>query len=46
MVGNVIQNLFAGGSYPDAAALSTLLMAIIVTLVLAYIWRAGTEELV
>lgn len=46
MVGNVIQNLFAGGSYPDAAALSTLLMVIIVTLVLAYIWRAGTEELV
>jgi spermidine/putrescine transport system permease protein len=46
MVGNVIQNLFNGGSYPDAAALSVVLMAIIVVLVLGYIRRAGTEELV
>ncbi|HQR25717.1 MAG TPA: ABC transporter permease [Nocardioides sp.] len=46
MVGNVIQNLFNGGSYPDAAALSVALMVIIVVLVLAYIRRAGTEELV
>ncbi|MGL5827664.1 MAG: ABC transporter permease [Nocardioides sp.] len=46
MIGNVIQNLFAGGSYPEAAALSVTLMAIIVVLVLVYVRRAGTEELV
>jgi len=45
MIGNVIQNLFDGGSYPEAAALSVTLMAVIVVLVLVYIRRAGTEEL-
>jgi spermidine/putrescine transport system permease protein len=46
MVGNVIQNLFDGGSYPEAAAMSVTLMAVIVVMVLVYIRRAGTEELV
>ena len=46
MIGNVIQNLFDGGSYPEAAALSVTLMAVIVVLVLFYVRRAGTEELV
>ncbi len=46
MVGSVIQKLFDGGSYPEASALSVLLMVIIVVLVLFYIRRAGTEELV
>lgn len=45
MIGNVIQNLFDGGSYPEAAALSVTLMSVIVVLVLVYIRRAGTEEL-
>jgi spermidine/putrescine transport system permease protein len=46
MIGNVIQNLFNGGSYPEAAALSVTLMLAIVMLVLVYIRRAGTEDLV
>jgi spermidine/putrescine transport system permease protein len=46
MIGNVIQNLFDGGSYPEAAALSVTLMAVIVVLVMLYIRKAGTEELV
>lgn len=45
MIGNVIQNLFESGSYPEAAALSVTLMAVIVVMVLVYIRRAGTEEL-
>jgi spermidine/putrescine transport system permease protein len=45
MVGNVIQHLFDGGSYPEASALSVILMAGIVAMVLLYIRRAGTEEL-
>jgi len=45
MIGNVIQHLFDGGSYPEASALSMMLMALIVVLVLFYIRRAGTEEL-
>jgi spermidine/putrescine transport system permease protein len=45
MVGNVIQHLFDGGSYPEASALSVILMAAIVAMVLVYIRRAGTEEL-
>jgi spermidine/putrescine transport system permease protein len=45
MIGNVIQNLFDGGSYPEAAALSVTLMSVIVVMVLLYIKRAGTEEL-
>jgi spermidine/putrescine transport system permease protein len=46
MIGNVIQNLFEGGSYPEAAALSVTLMLLITVMVLFYIRRAGTEELV
>jgi spermidine/putrescine transport system permease protein len=45
MIGNEIQDLFAAGSYPVAAALSVTLMAAIVALVLVYVRRAGTEEL-
>jgi spermidine/putrescine transport system permease protein len=46
MVGNEIQDLFAAGSYPIAAALSVTLMVVIVTMVFIYVRRAGTEELV
>ncbi len=46
MIGTVIQKLFDGGSYPEASALSVVLMVIIVVLVLFYIRRAGTEDLV
>jgi spermidine/putrescine transport system permease protein len=46
MIGNDIQKLFAAGAYPTAAALSVTLMAAIVVLVLFYVRRAGTEELV
>ena len=45
MVGNVIQKLFDGGSYPEAAALSVTLMVVIVVMVLLYVRRAGTEDL-
>jgi spermidine/putrescine transport system permease protein len=46
MVGNVIQSLFTTtGDYAAAGALSVILMAVIVTAVLVYIRRAGTEEL-
>lgn len=45
MIGNVIQSLFSTGSYPEAAALSVTLMAAIVVMVLLYIRKAGTEEL-
>jgi spermidine/putrescine transport system permease protein len=46
MIGNDIQRLFSAGAYPTAAALSVTLMAAIVLLVLLYIRRAGTEDLV
>jgi spermidine/putrescine transport system permease protein len=46
MIGNEIQDLFAAGSYPIAAALSVTLMVAIVSLVALYVRRAGTEELV
>ncbi len=47
MVGNVIQDLFTDtGDYAAAGALSVTLMAIIVALVVVYIRKAGTEELV
>jgi spermidine/putrescine transport system permease protein len=47
MVGNVIQQYFSGGNnYPDAAALSMILMALILGMVLLYVRRAGTEDLV
>ena len=47
MVGNVIDTLFLRVlDYPRAAALSVTLMVIVVALVVAYVRRAGTEELV
>jgi len=46
MIGNEIQDLFGASDYPTAAALSVTLMAAIVLLVLVYVRRAGTEELV
>ncbi len=46
MIGNDIQALFAAGNYPTASALSVTLMAVIVVLVLIYVRRAGTEEVV
>ena len=46
MVGNEIQDLFAAGALPTAAAMSVSLMVIIVTMVLVYVRRAGTEDLV
>jgi spermidine/putrescine transport system permease protein len=45
MIGNDIQDLFAAGALPQAAALSVTLMALIVVMVLFYVRRAGTEEL-
>jgi spermidine/putrescine transport system permease protein len=46
MVGNVIQNLFTDANdYPAAGALSVLLMLLILAMVLVYVRRAGTEEL-
>jgi spermidine/putrescine transport system permease protein len=47
MVGNDIQNLFTTvNDYAAAGALSVILMAIIVALVIVFIRRAGTEDLV
>jgi spermidine/putrescine transport system permease protein len=46
MVGGVIQSLFTDANdYPSAAALSMILMLGIVAMVLVYVRRAGTEEL-
>jgi spermidine/putrescine transport system permease protein len=46
MIGNVIQDLFTNANdYPAAGALSMILMIIIVVMVLFYVRRAGTEEL-
>jgi len=45
MIGNEIQDLFAAGALPEAASLSVTLMALIVVMVLFYVRRAGTEEL-
>jgi len=45
MIGNRIQGQFEAGAYPTAAALSVTLMVAIVTMVIVYIRRAGTEEL-
>ncbi len=45
MIGNRIQGLFESGSYPAASALSVTLMVLIVVMVVAYIRRAGTEDL-
>lgn len=47
MIGNVIDSAFLVRlAYPLAAALSFMLMAAIVVLVIFYVRRAGTEELV
>ena len=47
MIGNVIDSAFLVRlDYPHAAALSFVLMATILLMVLVYIRRAGTEELV
>ncbi len=46
MIGNTIQSLFTeANDYPAASALSVILMVMIVTLVLFYVKRAGTEDL-
>ena len=46
MIGSVIQSLFTdANNYPAAGALSVILMLLIVTMVLFYVRRAGTEEL-
>ncbi len=46
MVGNVIQSLFTTTSdYAQAGALSVILMAIIVAMVLVYVRKSGSEEL-
>ncbi|MDQ3628578.1 MAG: ABC transporter permease [Actinomycetota bacterium] len=45
MIGNRIQSLFGAGSYPAAAALSVTLMLLILAMVMFYIRRAGTDEL-
>jgi len=46
MVGNVIQKLFTTtGDYAAAGALSVILMLIILAMVILYIRKAGTEEL-
>ncbi|MCW2842140.1 MAG: transporter permease [Nocardioides sp.] len=46
MVGSVIQSLFTDANdYPAAAALSMILMVLIVAMVLVYVRRAGTEDL-
>jgi spermidine/putrescine transport system permease protein len=45
MIGNDIQDLFSAGALPEAASLSVTLMALIVVMVLFYVRRAGTEEL-
>ncbi|MFL6156832.1 MAG: ABC transporter permease, partial [Marmoricola sp.] len=47
MVGNVIQSLFTTTEdYAGAGALSVILMALIVGMVMIYIRKAGTENLV
>ncbi|MET9774926.1 ABC transporter permease [Streptomyces sp. NPDC006367] len=47
MIGNVIQAQFLRVlDYPTAAALSFLLMAVILAMVVVYIRRSGTEDLV
>jgi spermidine/putrescine transport system permease protein len=47
MVGNVIQSLFTTTQdYAGAGALSVIVMVVIISMVLVYIRKAGTEELV
>lgn len=46
MIGSVIQSQFVeANNYPAAASLSTMLMLLILAMVLVYVRRAGTEEL-
>jgi spermidine/putrescine transport system permease protein len=46
MIGNVIQsNFLVQSNYPAAAALSIVLMAIILIIVSAYVRRSGTDDL-
>ena len=45
MIGNDIQDLFQAAVFPAASALSVSLMLAIVTLVIIYVRRAGTEDL-
>lgn len=45
MIGNEIQDLFAAGAYPEAAALSVTLMVAITLLVVLYVRRSGAEDL-
>jgi spermidine/putrescine transport system permease protein len=46
MIGNDIQDLFSASNIPMASALSVILMLLIIAMVLVYVRRAGTEELV
>ncbi len=46
MVGNAIQsNFLVLNDYPAAAALSIMLMAVILIIVSVYVKRSGTEDL-
>ncbi len=46
VIGSVIQSLFTdANAYPAASALSVMLMVMIIAMVLLYVRRAGTEEL-
>jgi spermidine/putrescine transport system permease protein len=46
MIGNVIEGLFINvGDYPAAASLSMVLLMLIVGMVLLYVRKAGTEEI-
>ena len=46
MIGNDINDLFKNSVIPTAAALSVTLMAAIIMMVLVYVRKAGTEDLV
>ncbi len=46
MIGNDINDLFKANVIPTAAALSVTLMAAIILMVMVYVRRAGTEDLV
>ena len=46
MIGNDINDLFKANVIPTASALSVTLMALIILMVLVYVRRAGTEDLV
>jgi spermidine/putrescine transport system permease protein len=47
MVGNKIENLFTTSQdYPDAGALSMILMILIIGMVMVYVRTSGTEDLV